>query len=89
VIALPTGIAPFVAGKDGGDTVGAISGGIETGGLRAADVGAGESETAESPEMSTGTWRAQAANTAPAMAPVPTANNPRLFIAVPSTGCTT
>jgi hypothetical protein len=86
VIAFPTGIAPLVVGNGGTDTGGSLTGGALTEGLDDPGrpvVGAGVSETAESPEMSKGTWRAHAVSTVPVTAPVATAKNPRRFIAIP------
>jgi hypothetical protein len=86
VIAVPTGMGPFVAGNGGGGAVGATSDGVEEGrGVYvrpAADV-AGALVTGESPEMSMGAWRAHAATAVPATAAAATAKNPRRFIAVP------
>jgi hypothetical protein len=85
VIAVPTGIAPFVAGNGGGGGVGAWNGVPETEGLGDCGLGgggvAGESVTGESPDMSIGACRAHAVSTEPATAPVVTAKNPRRFIA--------
>jgi len=91
VIALPTGIAPFVVGSDGDDAAGVcrVVGASEGfGDVRPVMGLVAASETAESPEMSSGVWRAHAASAEAATAPVLTAKNPRRFIVVPSAVCT-
>jgi hypothetical protein len=83
VIAFPTGIAPLVVGNGGTDTGGSLSDGVLTEGLEDPGrpvVGAGPSETGESPEMFKGTWRAHPANAAPVTMPAVARKNTRLSI---------
>jgi hypothetical protein len=83
VIAFPTGIAPLVVGNGGTATGGSVTGGVLTRGRDDPGwpvVGAGVSETAESPEMSKGTWRAHPANAAPVTMLAVARRNTRLSI---------
>jgi hypothetical protein len=83
VIAFPTGIAPLVVGNGGTDTGGSVTGGVLARGRDDPGwpvVGAGVSETAESPEMSKGTWRAHPANAAPVTMLAVARKNTRLSI---------
>jgi hypothetical protein len=87
VIAVPTGIGPFVVGSGGGEAVGGVSDVVETEGVgdvvRPSDGVAGDSVTGKSPDTFMEACRAQPASTEPPTAAVARARNPRRFIVLP------